>query len=165
MLKSEHLAGTVSIVYCLFQVGLIHFASWRKIISYTTHNNARGTWEFHPCVQVATSKTWQASSWISNLYTWMGFPRPSNNMVIDSIFHIIHVQRISDSLFCTSSTCNSATLLYLLSPSVCRSGRRSNCLSSDGPPENWKYKMQLLQHWQYTVFSWLCGDSQIIVPR
>ena len=61
----------------------IHFASWRKIIN---HHVATGTLESHPSVQdLQHSLLGKPRRRLQILDTRMGFPRPSRNVVIDSM--------------------------------------------------------------------------------
>ena len=73
----------VNDVYCFFVVDFIRFTSRRKIIK---HHVAGGTLEYHTCVQDSQHpRLGKPRRGLQILDTWMGFPGPSRNVVIDSI--------------------------------------------------------------------------------
>ena len=73
----------INAVHCFFIVDFVHFASRRKIIN---HHVAGGTQESHPHVQdLQHPRLGKPRHWLQILDTRIGFPRPSRNMVIDSI--------------------------------------------------------------------------------
>ena len=76
----------VNVVYCFFVLDFIHFARRRKTIN---HHVAGGTREFHPRVQdLQHPRLGKPRRRLQILDTRIGFPRPSHNVVIDSIIPI-----------------------------------------------------------------------------
>ena len=89
----------INVVYCVFVVGFIHFASRKKIIN---HHVAGGTQESHPHVQdLQHPRLGKPHPGLQIFDTQMGFPHPSLNVVIDSIIqlHEIGVGSLQPSPF------------------------------------------------------------------